>query len=352
MNPESIERILVIRRHNHIGDMLCSLPLYAALHGRWPEASITLLATPTRYPIPLKEVNPFVDDVVYYAKGTLAEVIRAHRALRARRFDLAIVPSTVAMSRTSHITAYLSGARIRVGVRSIDDEPNAMHRLLNVKRDVRWGREHVHQEERNRDIAALAGCAITDAEIRALRLPDSDASAASARNALGAWADGRPLIGVHPGAGKAANIWPANRFAEVMAGLSCSGAGDVVITAGALDDAEVRVLRGALDKKGVEHLILRRLDLPVLAAVFRRLRLYLVNDTGTMHVAAFSGCPTVSLFGPTAGWEWGPRGERHRVVQSDDGCMEGISTDRVEHACRDLLRAADATGRDGDGISP
>lgn len=337
MNPESIERILVIRRHNHIGDMLCSLPLYAALRARWPDAPITLLATPTRYPIPLGELNPYIDEVVYYAKGTLAGIVGTHRSLRARRFDMAIVPSTVALSRTSHITARLSGARVRVGVRSVDGERNALHYMLNVKGEVEWTRRRTHQEERNREIAALAGCAICDEEIRALRIPVSAASDDAAARALGEWADGRPLIGVHPGAGKPANVWPPERFAEVITDLSRSGAGGVIVTAGALDDTEVRTMTALLAEKGVEHLILRQLALPVLAAVLRRLRLYLVNDTGTMHIAAYSGCPTVSLFGPTAAWEWGPRGKRHRAVQSTNGSMEGISVERVTGACRSLL---------------
>jgi ADP-heptose:LPS heptosyltransferase len=337
VSPESIERILVIRRHNHIGDMLCSLPLYAALHARWPGASITLLATPTRYPIPLGELNPYIDEVIYYAKGTLAGVVGTHRSLRARRFDMAIVPSTVALSRTSHITARLSGARLRVGLRSVDGERNAMHHMLNVKGDVEWARRRTHQEERNRDIAALAGCPISEEALRALRIPASAGSDEAAARVLGEWADGRPLIGVHPGAGKPANVWPPERFAEVLTDLSRSGAGGVIVTAGALDDSEVRIMTAALAEKGVEHLILRQLALPVLAAVLRRLRLYLVNDTGTMHIAAYSGCPTVSLFGPTAAWEWAPRGERHRAVQSDDGSMEGIGVSRVSDACRSLL---------------
>ena len=127
--PGASPRILVLRRHNHVGDMLCSLPLYAALRNRWPGARIDLLATPTRYPVPLAELNPFIDGVTWYRKDTVAEVLRAHRDLRSRRYDIAIVPSTVAVSRTSHITAFLSGADIRIGVRSVDGETNGAQAL-------------------------------------------------------------------------------------------------------------------------------------------------------------------------------------------------------------------------------
>ena len=52
--------ILVVRKHNQIGDMLCSLPLFKALKKKYPESSITLVASPTNYPIPFKKINPFI----------------------------------------------------------------------------------------------------------------------------------------------------------------------------------------------------------------------------------------------------------------------------------------------------
>ena len=338
--PGAAPRILVIRRHNHVGDMLCSLPLYAAFRARWPRARIDLLATPTRYPIPLHEINPFLDTVRWYRKGSVGEVLRAHRELRAEGYDLAVVPSTVALSRTSHITAFLSGAHLRVGVRTLDGTVNGGHRLLNVKKDVVWGGTRVHQEERNREIAALAGCELSNEEMRALRIPVDEAAAGAAEEALGRFGDGRPLIGVHPGAGKPQNVWPTERFAEavqrVLSLEQLRGAG-VVVTAGALDDAEVERLGSDLQRRGIAFLVLRSLPIPSLSAVFRRLRLYLTNDTGTMHVAAYSGCSTVSLFGPTHAWEWAPRGAMHRAVESTDGSMEGIEVQRVVEAMESLM---------------
>ncbi|MFZ1731265.1 MAG: glycosyltransferase family 9 protein [Bacteroidota bacterium] len=339
MSSPAVERILVIRRHNHIGDTLCSLPMFAALRNRWPLASITLLATPTRYPIQLQDVNPYIDTVEYFSKGTLVEVLRANRSLKQKQFDMVIVPSTIAISRTSHLTAFFSGARLRVGIRSIDGVKNPMHRFLNVKGDVYWAGEHVHQEERNREIASFAGCDISQEEIRALRIPHAVDEGKVLEETLGSWVDGSRLIAVHPGAGKVQNIWPAERFADVLTDLSGSGAGQVLVTCGTVDDAPVSELCALLSSRGIEYRVLRELPLPALSSVFRHVQLYLTNDTGTMHIAAYSGCPTVSLFGPTASWEWGPRGEHHRSVQSDNGSMSGIPVERVRLACHSLLES-------------
>lgn len=333
----SVERILVIRRHNHVGDMLCSLPLYAALHKRWPAARIDLLATPTRYPIPLKEINPYIASVNYYTKGSLGEILHAHRSLRRIRYDMALVPSTVALSRTSHITAFVSGAPLRVGVRAIDGKANIAHRLLNVAGDVQWNDSRVHQEERNREIAALAGCMLDDEEVRALRIPLDAHAEEAAAVALGPHADGRPLFGVHPGAGKRENIWATERFASVLEASRLPEGAGIVITGSTLDEAEIAALRSMLENKGITHRILRDMEIPVLSAVFRRLRVYLSNDTGTMHIAAYSGCPTVSLFGPTHAWEWAPRGSQHRAVQSPDRSMNGITVPTVIEALSEAI---------------
>jgi ADP-heptose:LPS heptosyltransferase len=335
--PGASPRILVLRRHNHVGDMICSLPLYAALRRRWPEARIELLATPTRYPIPLRELNPFLDSVIYYTKGTLRDVIRAHQSLRKSRYDMAIVPSTIALSRTSHITAFLSGASVRVGVRSIDGRPNGWRMLLNVSKDVSWVTDRVHQEERNREIAGLAGCDITDMEIRALRLGSDEAAEEMTEKTLGPFADGRLLIGVHPGAGKTRNIWPAECFGEALAATAARLGAVVVITAGTLDEREVVALGRQLARNNIDYVEFRNTRYQEMAALFGRLRVYLTNDTGTMHLAAYSGCPTVSLFGPTQAWEWAPRGGSHRAIQSDDGSMQGIPVERVVAAIDSVL---------------
>ena len=57
-----------------------------------------------------------------------------------------------------------------------------------------------------------------------------------------------------------------------------------------------------------------------LAAQLRRCRLLLTNDTGTMHLAAFLGVPTVSIFGSTEPQLTRPIGERHVVIRHHVEC--------------------------------
>ena len=59
----------------------------------------------------------------------------------------------------------------------------------------------------------------------------------------------------------------------------------------------------------------------------RRCRAYVGNDSGITHLAAYLGCPTVALFGPTDPRMWGPIGRRSRVLWKTN--LEDISVDEI-----------------------
>src|SRR5260370_7686835 len=63
-----------------------------------------------------------------------------------------------------------------------------------------------------------------------------------------------------------------------------------------------------------------RTSLLELAAQLRRCRLLLTNDTGTMHLAAFLGVPTVSIFGSTEPQLTRPIRESHVVIRHHVEC--------------------------------
>ena len=81
-------------------------------------------------------------------------------------------------------------------------------------------------------------------------------------------------------------------------------------------------------------------------------RLLLTNDTGTMHLAAFLGVPSVSIFGSTEPELTGPLGPDHRVLRHhvecspcflrecpiDFRCMKAVQADEAVEAVLALLR--------------
>jgi heptosyltransferase-2 len=75
-------------------------------------------------------------------------------------------------------------------------------------------------------------------------------------------------------------------------------------------------------------LSLENIDLAVYAAILKRSRLVVANDTGPGHLASAVGVPLISVLGPTDAARYRPRGGRVSVVQGspwptlEDVCAE------------------------------
>jgi heptosyltransferase II len=99
-----------------------------------------------------------------------------------------------------------------------------------------------------------------------------------------------------------------------------------------------------------------RTSLLELAAQLRRCELLLTNDTGTMHLAAFLGVPTVAIFGSTEPQLTGPIGEGHVVIRHhvecspcflrecplDFRCMKAVTVEDAVTAVERVLRLSRA----------
>jgi len=109
-------------------------------------------------------------------------------------------------------------------------------------------------------------------------------------------ADATRII-LHPGSGGAAKVWP--RFAELARALP-----------------EATILLGPCDRSlPTENPVLENLSLESVAGQLRNCRVFIGNDSGITHIAAYWGTPTVALFGPTDPGIWGPLGRRVKVLQ-------------------------------------
>jgi heptosyltransferase-1 len=81
-----------------------------------------------------------------------------------------------------------------------------------------------------------------------------------------------------------------------------------------------------------------RFPLKTLTAVLKRVDLVVGPDTGPVHIAAALGTPTVSFYRASDGRSYGPRGERHVVVQAPMECSRCMrrSCDR-DRDCRESI---------------
>ncbi|MFQ5601374.1 MAG: glycosyltransferase family 9 protein [Candidatus Krumholzibacteriia bacterium] len=357
-----VERLLVVRQHNQMGDMVLALPALRALRRAYPRARLTFVTAPLCEEL-LRD-HPDIDELIVFRKKQMWrpwELVGFIRRLRRQRPDLAVVMGTVSFSTTSALLVRASGAPLRVGTTSRPFGSELSRAVYNL--ELPLGPEGVHEVEHN--LAPLADMGIqaslelphlepsaqavqAAAEFLARVFPASppahvtrsvlDASPPSATQPPPCSAG--PLVGVHPGAGKRANIWPARHFAAVAGALREAYGVRVVLTEGPRDADVVSELASRLD--GAPRWGARLGDTLGLLA---QADLVLSNDTGMAHVAAAVGTPVVVVFGPTDARRWRPAGDHVWTVLSGTGRIEDVAVASVLEAARAWL---DSRGRSND----
>jgi lipopolysaccharide heptosyltransferase II len=351
IRPGSPRRLLLLRLER-IGDLVMALPAIADVRALAPEATIDLAVG--SWNAELARAVPAVNtveslDAAWLAREgdgrPLLSLLRAARAWRPRRYDLAI---NFEPDIRSNLIAAASGAAWIAGFGSGGGAP-----LLDLALDYD-PRAHTTANTR-RLVAAAFGRTPPSPAAPLLSLPEHARRRADTR--LGSRA--RPLVGVHPSGGRAIKQWEPARFAAVARRLADERGATIVLTGAPADRPLVDAVRAALpvdrtvDASGEP-------DLLTLGAILERLDLFITGDTGPMHLAAAVGTPIVAVFGPSDPRRYAPLGSRDRVVRIDlpcapcnrirlppercvghtPDCLAGIDADRVFSAAVSLLEAA------------
>jgi heptosyltransferase III len=126
----------------------------------------------------------------------------------------------------------------------------------------------------------------------------------------------RESVVVHPFSGSARKNWPLANFRALERELS----------------PNVEWIAGPEEELDGAH---RFDNLLALATWVRGARLYIGNDSGTTHLAAATGVPTLALFGPTPPEVWAPRGDNVTVLRHDP--LAQLPVARVLDAASRLL---------------
>lgn len=322
-----MKEILIIRQQNNqLGDLICTIPLYKALKKKFPDSHISLITAETNYPVSVKEINPYVDKIFVYKKDNFRNIVKFYKDIRREKYDITIIPSTLKLSRTSYIIGAFVRSDLKVGVKKIDDEKNKLHFLVDVKGQFNWRSGKVHQIYRILDIGKMIDCSLDNEEINNTRieLKDDDEKFGVLFFGENFPDKNKPVFGFHPGAGKVSNIWGTEKYFELIYLLNRRYNPYILITTGEIDLNIKNKLTEMLSGSGINFVSADNLPVLKLASVLKRLNLYVTNDTGVMHLAAYAGTRTLSLFGPTSGYEWAPLFNEGYYIQSDTGFINDI----------------------------
>ena len=307
-SPPEPRRIHLVRPQNQLGDLLLNVPAIRAIRERFPRARITLIAG--RQNAPAVQGQPWVDEVrvvdTRNALGVLGDSLRP-----GPRPDLAIYFTTVSYSKSGAFRTRASRARERVG---FDAAHYGERDRAALTRAVPYPERALHQSEVSLVLARAVG-ATSEPPPPPTYLPDPELLARAPRG----------VAYLHPGAGKVKNRWPADRFAMVAKEL-LARAVDVLWIEGPQDEGCVDAAGRALGKTLP---VVRGESIPMLAARFAAARVYVGNDTGPLHLAAATGCPSVGIYGWSDPREWAPVGRVVRTVRAADHSLESITPAQV-----------------------
>ena len=338
---------ILIRSSNWLGDAIMSVPAVRAIKSGRPDAHVTVVA-PAKI-APVWKLVLGVDELVVLESKSLRAGVRAIR--RKARFDVAILfPNSLRAA----LEVWLGGVSRRVGYRG-----HWRRWLLNqIVPEPRKPGPIEHQSKRFLRIAKDCGAALTkDVDLvgRDLSLPAVAGARrvqdTVARAAAGSASPPYQLLGLCPGAEYGpAKRWLPNRFAEAAKEIAEQAKVQWVLFGTKNEVAIGKQIANALDANCVNRI--GQTTLEQLIDELRGCRLVLTNDTGTMHLAALLGVPTVAIFGSTEPKLTGPIGRGHLILRRqvecspcflrdcpiDFRCMKAVSVQEVVDAVMSIIK--------------
>ena len=343
----NFEKILVYRI-GHLGDTLVSLPAFWAIRENYPNSHITLLTNSTpnnpNY-ILAQNILPkegLFDDWLNYPSGlekfrTAGTFGKLFWEISRKKFDTLIYLTTRnrTVSQIRRDVLFFRSA----GIRNIIGTEYLLKNLLNPKDERPLARVETEMD-------FLLNCLKTeDIPVNEkiltdhLRLTKDEFEEAEnwLQENCGKFLNQNKLLAVAPSGKWQSKIWAEESFAEVVGKLIEKADVFPVIFGGAEDKEKGKRLikkwkRGA-NAAGI-------LGIREAAAALSRCRVYLGNDTGTMHLAASVGTPCIAVFS-AIDWagRWSPYGKNHKIFRVSvpcEGCLSSVC--KFQNDCLEAIK--------------
>ena len=334
-------RRIAVLRALYLGDMLCAVPAFRALRRAFPSAEVTLIGLPWARAF-ARRFSEYIDDFIPLPGEPGSEALARFRwpevATREPGFDLAV--QLHGDGRYSNALAGSLGAGVTAG--SYQPEAGPQPGPL-------FRRYAAEGSEIERSLGVLTQLGLPGGET-SLEFPIAPAEDAEAELLLEDHGLDGDIVCVHPGARLHSRRWPAQRFAAVADALARQGL-RVVITGSEEERSLTNEVESGMCCDAAE--LAGQTSLGALAAIVKRAKLAVTNDTGMSHIAAAVKTPSVVVACGSDVARWAPLDrELHRVLAQDidcrpcghdicpigHPCAEAIEPDEVIEACNELLR--------------
>lgn len=321
--PDRPKRILVAN-WAHLGDMLLSLPTFAALRRQFPDAKIDLLTSRSANLIAsgsgLFDQIHLVDHFLLNRSGIgriaklrvyLSDRKRFLKMARARNYDVAI--DLYSYFPPAAPLFWRCGIPVRCGFTSGGFGPLLTH-------PTKWLYQEKPLSRYGRDLLAMLWPRTTE-EVSAFRacypghrnfLPGDPTLSAAGQ------AETHSYIVVHPGSGALSREWPEEKWAELLLALDRTQYQIVLCGVGPRETARVRRL-SATDETNIQLFLDRSWH--EFVSLVAGARAVICLDSSASHLAAAFAIPTVAIFtGTNDHMLWGPDNIRARVISAPTAC--------------------------------
>jgi len=336
-------RIAIIKLSS-LGDVIHALPIVPALRHSLPDAHLTWVVEAREYAL-LRD-HPGLDAVLPVdtrlwrrliwrpsgARQVLGKIDRLRQRIRGASFDVAV--DLQGLIKSGLLTAY-TGAPVRIGFSA--GQCRERWNAFFTNQHVTPPASARHVVEQYLALLAPLGVEPGPAEFQ-VPVPAAAERRVEALLLKEGVKPGDRLVAINPGAGRPGKRWAVPCFAALAERLATEAGARPLLLWGPDEAHMAREIWLALP--GHDALLAPPTDLGELAALLRRCRLMIANDTGPLHLAAALGTPCLGLYGPTSAERNGPYGPRCRGLQSPDGTMPGLTVGAVFEAARGLLEGA------------
>jgi len=332
ITAEEIRRILIIRQHDDLKDLMLTTPVFRALRQRYPEAHIGVLAREDFAPVLLN--NVYLDEVVSFDKGlsglSFKKLVILVKRIRSH-FDLVIVLNTVTHSFLSDLVAFLTGAKYILGSEHLVLEGSKSNFFYNVI--APFSEINKHQTERNLDIVRHIEADTRDfsEEIYLTREEKNNAVAFLKEQKV---SPQDFLLAVHISSDDDQNRWPLTKFVYLAKFFTMRYNAKIIASWGPNDSDLGQEFISGLPFKPIE---VNHLDFREFAAVAFFSNLMICNESAFMHLAAAVGTPVVALFGQTDPHQWKPVGKQIIAIQDADYKCSSISEEQVIQISEEII---------------
>jgi heptosyltransferase II len=344
---QSSAKKLMIRLPNWVGDAVMAEPALREMRRIFSDARITFVARP--WVAGLFHAEDLADDLIPVNDGngflqSAGHFLTNARRLRRERFDLAVLLQN---ALEAALLARAGGARKIAGYptdgrRLLLDYPIPLEQGYKTKHQVRYYLNIASRLEQK-----LKGESRVKLEAARPRLRATEEAKANAKRMLASRGiTSSQVLAISPGATNSrAKQWLAERFAQTADRLA-ERDGFQTIIVGATGDARVANEVAAMMR--TRPLVLAgQTSISELKALLACSGLVVSNDTGTAHVSAALGVPTVVVFGPTEDVSTRPLSDVATVVRHEVECSPCMLRDcPIDHRCmtgvevNDVYRAA------------